>query len=189
MNEMLKKYLKVSLTLGLIAGCSSLLIGMTNFVTKDRIIENAKKREEDGLKKVFASITKEEEVKFEEKTIEKEFAYIQNIWTTTLASGSEVGTIYKTSGKNAYGSVTLLIGFEKGKSTLYQMITLENTETYGAKLQDNYIDEVNTGDREFSSVSCGATYGAKLCRAMVEECIEDLGITTGGSEEDAGASA
>ena len=59
MNEMLKKYLKVSLTLGLIAGCSSLLIGMTNFVTKDRIIENAKKREEDGLKKVFASITKE----------------------------------------------------------------------------------------------------------------------------------
>ncbi|MGN1242945.1 MAG: hypothetical protein ACI4TN_01790, partial [Candidatus Enterosoma sp.] len=110
MNEMLKKYLKVSLTLGLIAGCSSLLIGMTNFVTKDRIIENAKKREEDGLKKVFASITKEEEVKFEEKTIEKEYTYIQNIWTTTLASGSEVGTIYKTSGKNAYGSVTLLIG-------------------------------------------------------------------------------
>ena len=54
MKATVKKYLVVSLTLGLIAGGSALLIGLTNVLTADRIKANKIEKENNGLKKVFS---------------------------------------------------------------------------------------------------------------------------------------
>ncbi len=167
MKDSVKRYLKVSLTLGLIAGCSALLIGVTNLITADRIQANKVKKEEDGLSNVFPDSDQE----FVTLDFDTSFTYVEKIWS--VKSGEkDLGFIYKTSGKNSYGNVSLLLGFTEKK--LANMIVLENTETYGSTLEENYIVPVNAGTRDYNDVSCGATYGAKLIQNMVEEASADV---------------
>lgn len=168
MKETLKKYLKVSLTLGLIAGGSALLIGLTNLVTADRIVQNQIKTENNGLSQVFS----QENQEFSEVTLSEDYSYVEKLWSVKSGE-TDLGYIYKTAGKNSYGNVTLLLGFDMTK-TFTKMVVLENTETYGTTLEDNYITPVNEKTKDFSEVSCGATYGAKLIRDMVTEAKADV---------------
>lgn len=181
MNPVLKKYLVVSLTLGSITGGSALLIGLTNTITADRIVENAVKKENNGLKNVFTDIDGNvvEGQKFNsvELNADTSYTYVQKIWNVLASDDSSLGTIYKTSGKNAYGSVTLLLGFDTKKS-FKKMVVLENTETYGSTLDEKYIKPLNAGEIELADTTCGATFGAKLIKAMVEEAKSDLGSDT-----------
>ncbi len=169
MQQTVKKYLVVSLTLGIIAGGSALLIGLTNLLTADRIKENKVKKEENGLKQVFS----DENQTFVTIEFSTSFEYIEKIWQAKGADDKDIGYIYKTTGKNSYGEVSLLIGFDTEKN-FANMVVLENTETYGTTLQDNYITPVNEKTKDFSSVSCGATYGAKLINSMYSEAKEDI---------------
>ncbi len=169
MNQSLKKYLTVSLTLGIIAGGSALLIGLTNLLTADKIKENKVKKEENGLKQVFSN----ENQQFVTVEFDSTFEYIEKIWQSKDKDNNDIGYIYKTTGKNSYGEVSLLIGFDTNKN-FANMVVLENTETYGTTLQDNYITPVNEKTKDFSSVSCGATYGAKLINSMYSEAKEDI---------------
>ncbi len=169
MQKTVKKYLVVSLTLGIIAGGSALLIGLTNLLTADKIKENKVKKEENGLKQVFTN----EDQTFTTVSFDTSFEYIEKIWQAKDGSDNDIGYIYKTTGKNSYGEVSLLIGFDAEKN-FANMVVLENTETYGTTLQDNYITPVNEKSKDFSSVSCGATYGAKLINSMYTEAKEDI---------------
>lgn len=169
MKATVKKYLVVSLTLGLIAGGSALLIGLTNVLTADRIKANKIEKENNGLKKVFS----DENQTFTTVEFDTSFEYIEKIWTAKSSGEKDIGYIYKTSGKNSYGEVSLLLGFDTKKSFV-NMVVLENTETYGTTLEDNYITPVNDKKIDFSSVSCGATYGAKLINNMYLEAKEDV---------------
>lgn len=169
MQKTVKKYLVVSLTLGIIAGGSALLIGLTNLLTADRIKQNKVQKEENGLKQVFS----DESQTFTAVEFSTSFEYIEKIWQAKGKDNKDIGYIYKTSGKNSYGEVSLLIGFNTEKN-FANMVVLENTETYGTTLQDNYITPVNEKTKDFSSVNCGATYGAKLINSMYSEAKEDI---------------
>lgn len=171
MNATLKKYFTVSLTLGLIAGCSALLIGLTNLVTADRIAYNKNKAEIEGLKQVFEDETLN--ITADESFDSTSYEFVLKKWNVTTAEDQFFGTIYKTSGKNDYGLITLLLGFTSD-NTFSNMVVLENTETYGSTLQENYIDKVNNGEIDYTEVTCGATYGAKTIQSMIDEAKEDL---------------
>lgn len=173
MKDTIKKYIKVSLTLGIIAGGSALLIGLTNAITKDKIILNSQEKENNGLKNVFADV---EDETFAEVELEKDYTYIEKIFTVNV-DNKQYGTIYKTSGKNAYGNISLLLGFNLSNE-FTNMVVLENTETYGSTLEENYIDKVNSKQIEIEDVSCGATFGAKLIKNMVDEAKLDLASKT-----------
>ena len=68
-----------------------------------------------------------------------------------------------------YGKISLIIGFEAKNHTFIGLYTVVNEQTYASTLEDNYLIPVNNDEREYSDVSCGATYGAKLVRDMVDE--------------------
>ena len=169
MNDTLKKYIKVSLTLGLIAGGSALLIGLTNSITATKIIQNDATKEANGLKSVFS----DDSQTFDTIDVSADtYEYISKIWSVK-SNSKDLGFVYKTSGKNSFGEVSLLLGFDTNK-TFVNMVVLTNTETYGSTLEENYIDPVNSSTREFTDVSCGATYGAKLVRDMYLEAKADV---------------
>ena len=50
--------------------------------------------------------------------------------------------------------------------------TIVNEQTYASTLVDNYLVPLNNGSRDLDDVTCGATYGAKLVRDMVNEAQE-----------------
>ena len=165
-----KKYIMTAVTLGLIAMSGALLISLTNLITKETIKQNEKNNIESGIKEVFdlgknAKISDGGEV--------TGYQYIEHYYSVMAEANtpSLAGLAFRTTGSNMYGKISLIIGIGvNGDFKGLSIIT--NEQTYAATLVDNYIDPLNDGTREVADVSCGATYGAKLVRDMVNEVKE-----------------
>ena len=81
---------------------------------------------------------------------------------------------YKTEGYNAYGKVSLLVGFTDTEDgyVFAGLSVVSNEQSYASTLTAQYLEPLNEGTRDLDDVSCGATYGAKLVRDMIKEATE-----------------
>ena len=157
---------KTALTLTIIASTGALLISSVNLLTAPIIAQNASAKEQRGLAEVFGdSMQYDPEEKVE---LENEH-YLLSYYPITNIGGE--GRVYKTKGTNAYGEISLLVGLTATYS-LYNIYVLSNEQSFGTMLEENYIsplEEAGDKDDALDKVSCGATYGAKLIRDMVNE--------------------
>ena len=165
-----KHYIMTSIVLGSIAAASGVLIGVTNLITKDRIIQNEQNKINEGMKAIFEQNT----VQFEEFTLEQagitgEYKYVEYMYLVKDESGNELGCAFRTTGSNMYGKISLIAGYAKEDQSFISLSLITNEQTYATTLVDNYINPLNNGDIIIDDVSCGATYGAKLVRDMVNE--------------------
>ena len=76
-----KHYIMTSIILGSIAAASGVLIGVTNLITKDRIVQNEQNKINEGMKAIF----KQNTVQFEEFTLEQagitgEYKYVEYMY-------------------------------------------------------------------------------------------------------------
>ena len=164
-----KHYVITSITLGAIAASSALLIGLTNMATKNAIAKNELNKINAGIMEIYG-----ENAAISEKTA-VEGIYLQELYTVKDNTDALVGIAYKTSGSNMYGKITLIIGFDITNHNLLGVSIVTNEQTYASTLVENYVDPINAGSREYTDVTCGATYGAKLIREMVFEAQNNLG--------------
>lgn len=160
-----KKYLITAITLGAIAMCAGALIGATNLATKDRIAENEVKKINEGFAEVFGNgANGNEDQNFENKN----YTYLKAKYTILDASGAEIGSAYRTLGSNAYGKISLIIGFTS--DNLYKGLSVViNEQSFATTLEENYLDPLKKGEHDLADVKCGATYGATLVKNMVDE--------------------
>lgn len=161
MNKETKKVIACGLVLFAIAGISSCLVSVVNHFTSNVISKNANEKENASLREIYPTgdISSPVEVNGE---------HVEKYWIVTNQSS---GRIYKCSGKNAYGSITLLVGISSSYS-LGRMSFLELNQSYAQTLKDNYIaNYASSEDKEaaLNNVNCGATFGAKLIKSLVEE--------------------
>lgn len=70
-----------------------------------------------------------------------------------------------------YGKISLLVGFNLSNE-LVSISVISDEQTYAQTLTDNYIVPVQEGTRDYNDVNCGATYGAKLIRDMINDASE-----------------
>ena len=165
----IKAMAKVAIILAAITSASALIVSAVNLFTGARIATNRLNKEKQGLEAVF------EGADIDKKAFEINQGSLKKYWTVVTKDG-EAARIYSASGKNGYGAVSILIGLYSD-FTLGRMEILENTETYGATLNKEYIAPYQYAetpeDRAFAldDVTCGATYGAKLIKGMVNEAI------------------
>ena len=166
-----KHYIVTSITLGVIGACSAGLIGLANLVTRDKISANEQNKIQVGITSIFgdsASIDNEYELHDNKYT-----NYVYEIKISDVVESYA----FRTTGSNMYGKISLLVGINKtyllsSSNPVFSFVNLyviTNEQTYASTLVDNYIIPLNDGDRSLDDVSCGATYGAKLVRDMVEE--------------------
>ena len=142
-----------------------LAIAGGNLLTRERIARNKAEKETAGLKKTFRG----DAYQFSEAVTLNE-GRLSKYWTVT-EYGLEAGRVYSASGTNAYGDIALLIGLDV-EATLYGVVVFTNTESYGQTLEENYLEPlIDAEDKESAkdAVVCGATYGAKLCRDLINE--------------------
>ena len=81
------------------------------------------------------------------------------------------GWAVRADGSNSYGKISFIVGFGLDK-TFKGIYMISDGQTYASTLEENYIDPMNAGNVDYTSdtdVSCGATYGAKLVKAMIED--------------------
>ena len=151
--------------LALLCGVLGLAIAGGDLLTKETIASNKIKKETEGLRKVFG-----DNCAYGEAVAVKDenYPYISKYWTVRNEN-QDLGRVYAVSGSNAYGDVSLLVGITNDYS-LGNVVTLENTESYAATLEDGYLipyGKASDKEKAVEEVKCGATYGAKLCRDMI----------------------
>lgn len=174
--EMSKKDAKHFLYVGgLLCGfgaVAALLIGGAYVIANPLIEENRQKALEEALSVCFAN---DDDTFSDAVSMPEDCEYLSNYYIA-YASGEEYGYIYQGSGSNTYGSVEIAVGLTYADGELvYGCIgVIENTESYKTTLENNYIAVFNASPSQESlnSISCGATFGAKLIRNIVNEAVE-----------------
>ena len=140
-------------------------IAGADFLTRDVIAKNNLAKEQSALKKVYGeSVDYGEAVSISDPA----YSHLEKYWTVTQGD-LVLGRVYRGYGRNGYGEVTLLYGIN-ADFTLAMVVTVANTESYGTTLKENYLDPLSTAedkDAALQEIKCGATEGAKLCRAIV----------------------
>ena len=159
-----KHYILTSITLGAIAATSALLIGGANMLTRNKIAENELNRIYNGIAEIFgdsAAISSE-------TSIEKDtYKYVEYVYEIKV-NDNESGYAFRTTGSNMYGKISLIVGFNLNNEFI-KMSVITDEQTYKSTLENKYISKVNDSSRDVEDVSCGATYGAKLVRDMINE--------------------
>ncbi len=169
-----KKYILTSVTLGAIAASSALLIGLANMVTRDRIKQNEIAKTKAGLAEIYGSnAIYGDAIEINDKNYPHLLCYYP-------ASIDEqvIGNVFKASGKNEFGDITLLVGVSTNNEA-GQIYLITNTQSYASTLVNNYVGPYNNGRVELDDVSCGATHGAELVRDLVLEAV-NWSIAQGG---------
>lgn len=166
-----KHYIITSITLGAIAAVSAGLIGVANLITRDQIAKNEYNKTMSGIAAIFEGANIEKEYALDE------YKFVNYVYELSKDSDGNDRYIFKTSGSNSYGKISLLVGIkemsvndENIQSYVFtNLFVITNEQSFATTLVDNYIDPLNNGDRDIDDVSCSATYGAKLVRDMVNE--------------------
>ena len=160
-----KKYLITAITLGLIAAGGALLIAGTNMLTRDTIKANETKAINNGLANIFEA----ESLKTSEATLDKEFEYVvSSYYVVKDEADAPLGYAFKTEGSNAYGKISLIVGFNA--NYVYKGVAVvENGQSFASTLNKKYLNPLVKDHKTVDEVdvSCGATYGAKLTRNMI----------------------
>ena len=161
-----KHYVMVSITLGSIAAASALLIGGANYLTREKIKQNEINNINRGIDAIFG----ESAEIIEQKEIANEsYKYVTYYYGVAKeGSGENIGVAYRTTGSNMYGKISLLVGFNLSNEFV-SISVISDEQTYAQTLTDNYIEPVQDGTRGYNEVDCGATYGAKLIRDMIDD--------------------
>ena len=167
-----KHYIITSITLGAIAAVAAGIIGLTNLATEKRIKENELKRIQNGISEIFGENA---EIVEEFKISDSHYQYV--VYGYKIKNSEETSDKYalRTCGYNMYGKVSLLVGVEEkdsGEFDFKRLTVVVNEQTYASTLEDEYIDPLNKAEEiDDVDVECGATYGAKLVRDMVNETV------------------
>lgn len=161
-----KHYVITAITLGLIGAASAGLIGGANALTKAKIEQN----EKDSIQRGIAEIFGQNSTILEENQIDGE-KYTNLVYTIKMSEEEHLQYAFRTDGSNMYGKISLLVGFNN-LNQFKGMSIITNEQTYASTLVENYVGPVNEGNREVEDVSCGATYGAKLIRDMINDAKE-----------------
>ena len=169
MSSNVKKYILTAVTLGLIAASGALLIAGTNMITRDTIAENEQKSINNGIVTIYGEGSIAEDYALDESS---NYTYITKCYKVRFEDdvNSFQGYAFRTDGSNNYGKISLIIGFGNNQSYV-GLSVIANEQSFASTLKKGYLDQIKDGSQTIDdvSVSCGATYGAKLVRAMVEE--------------------
>ena len=179
MANNMKKYILTGVTLGLIAASGALLIAGTNMITRDTIAENEQKSINNGIATIYG-----EGVKAKEYDLDNvKYKYITKCYEIRDAEDFISGYAFRTDGSNNYGKVSLIIGFNAGVKYM-GLSVVANEQSFASTLKKGYLDKIKDGSQTVDDVdvSCGATYGAKLVRDMVNEA-EDAATRLVGVKE------
>ena len=164
-----KKYILTGVILGSIAAVAAGLIAVTNLVTAKKIHQNEIDSINKGINEIFESgvVTTEEVINGHEYA---NYCYLVDYTKGELKMH---GYAFRCEGSNLYGKISLLAGFDVTSKSFISMYLVKNEQTYASTLVENYVNPVNDGTANYETdVSCGATYGAKLVRDMINDAKE-----------------
>lgn len=162
-----------------VGAAAALLVGLTNLVTEPVIAENERVALESALSECFKNedlkFTKEGEEDIVLNSVEGH-EYLTGYYICYDAQDAVYGYAFRGDGSNTYGSIDLLVGLRQDDAgeLVYGYIGLiSDTQSFKTKLEGNYVADYNDdpGEDSLNDTTCGATYGAKLIKNIVNDAI------------------
>jgi Na+-translocating ferredoxin:NAD+ oxidoreductase RnfG subunit len=170
MANNVKKYILTAIILGSIAAVAGGAVALTNLLTEKKIKQNEDNKLIVGVQEIFhnerAKVNPDDEIKL------SDYTYTVSYYEVKDENDTFIGYAFKSSGSNMYGKISLISGFDAVTHNFMSVSLLNNEQTYATTLVNKYVTPLNNNKRELDDVSCGATYGAKLVRDMVNEASE-----------------
>ena len=161
-----KKVFLTAFTLMLVAGLAGAVIVLLNMFTEPIIEANNAKLEQQKLQEVY------EAAEFESSSFTDNGEEVS--YYLAKSNNEVVGFVYKVSGKNAYGSITLLVGVNKN-GTVKRAVIMENTESFATDINKqfnkNYHNDMTKDEVDSVDVKGGATYGATLIKDLINQAL------------------
>ena len=167
-----KKYILTGVILGSIAAVAGGLIAATNLITESKIKQNEINKINAGIATIFGDSA----VVKSEADLDN-YNYVVHYYEVANNNDEFLGYAFKSEGSNMYGKISLIAGFDAQSHNFMSLYLVTNEQTYASTLVDKYITPLNSNERNLEDVNCGATYGAKLVRDLVNDAnkaAEDL---------------
>lgn len=164
-----KKYTKVAVTLGVIAGGSALLIGLANIITAGPIAQNELNKKLESIKVVYGEDAKYGDENIIAEEMKETYPHLISFYNAKDANGVELGNVFVTDGTNNFGQIKMAIGINVD-NTFGKISMIINGQTTDA-VMDNYVGPWNEGKIDFDDTSCGGTFGATLINEMGKEAL------------------
>jgi len=184
------KYFKISSILAAIALVCALVLAAMDMLTSPIVAKNNEKTEYDTIVSIFKDYDKDKSNKIDVPAD----GIIKSLIKAKDASGKDLGYIYTVEGKNAYGNIKLMVAIKDGK--VIQVEFLENGQSFAStvdahvqasypssekkSIEVGFVSDKNKFEGTLSKadvdkidVACGATYGAKLVKELVNEALKD----------------
>lgn len=178
------KYIKVSLVLFLTAVICALGVAGVNYLTAPRIEEYKTEQKLKAYKEIFADMdaSKSEIISDGFKS-----GYIKEK-VVVRSADKDLGYAFNASGKNTYGPITLVVGFDP-EGNLLDIVIIENGQTGGRGemiknwVESTFVSGMTPTQIDKAPVHAGATIGSNLVKSLLNACLAELGIKTEIQEE------
>ena len=189
----MKNYLKISVVLASIALVCALILASLNMLTSPIIAKNDEKKETETIQAIYKDYDSE---KSEVLSLDGANSSIVKKISAKDSSSKVLGTLYTVTGKNAYGTITLMVAIS-ANNTVYQVEFLENGQSFASTVKSHVKSSYNSSKEEVYelnpysdgetvtvgeltesqvnsiNVKCGATYGATLVKDLVNIALQD----------------
>ena len=178
------KYIKVSLVLFLTAVICALGVAGVNYLTSPKIEEYKTEQKLKAYKEIFADMdaSKSEIISDGFKS-----GYIKEK-VVVRSADKDLGYAFNASGKNTYGPITLVVGFDP-EGNLLDIVIIENGQTGGRGemiknwVESTFVSGMTPTQIDKAPVHAGATIGSNLVKSLLNACLAELGIKTEIQEE------
>lgn len=175
----MKNNIRIVAVLTIICIIAALSVAGLNFITAPIIAANEIAAEQAACEEIFADFDYDSSV-----IVEYTDSDILKKITANDSTSNLLGYIYKVSGKNSYGTITLLVGIDSNNE-LVSIEFLKNEQSYKTTVVEfvdsSYSSGMTESELEAVDTHCGATYGAKLIKKLVGIAMADA---TGGSQNE-----
>ncbi len=198
----MKNYFRISAVLGAITLVCAVVLALMNMLTSPIIANNNDKTKLETIQKIYSDYDSEKSKDYEtDEIIDLDLAdEVVDVVRVNNSNGDLKGYVFTVSGKNAYGIISLMVAISKdtnGNNVVHQVEFLENGQSFASTVDEHVRSSYHTSDKNalvldpYSSgnkvvigdltedqipnddqVQCGATYGAKLVRSLVEAALE-----------------
>ena len=198
----MKNYFRISAVLGAITLVCAVVLALMNMLTSPIIANNNDKTKLETIQKIYSDYDSEKSKDYKtDEIIDLDLASeVVDVVRVNNSNGDLKGYVFTVSGKNAYGIISLMVAISKdtnGNNVVHQVEFLENGQSFASTVDEHVRSSYHTSDKNalvldpYSSgnkvvigdltedqipnddqVQCGATYGAKLVRSLVEAALE-----------------
>jgi len=192
----MKTYLKISVILASIALVCALILAGLNMLTSPVIAKNNEQKEIETIQKIYEDYNSE---KSKNVALDGLNSAITKKIIAKDESDNLLGTLYIVTGKNAYGTITLMVAISD-ENTVEQVEFLENGQSFagtvkthvktsyhsskesvyelnpyksGEAVEVGSLTKEEVNNEDIVDVNCGATFGAKLVRELVNIALDD----------------